>query len=111
MWVCQLKCIAFRVIDCQYSFINALTKLIYQITHEIRYWFVYQLKACCGYLKMQLHPSNCLGIAKFADSQSCLKLYQDAREFAYREFIQLKQHQEFLEMESKGKSLFLSFSA
>ena len=62
-------------------------------------------KACCGYLKMQLHPSNCLGIAKFADSQSCLKLYQDAREFAYREFIQLSKHQEFLEMESKGGSL------
>ena len=54
---------------------------------------------------MQLHPSNCIGIAKFADSQSCLKLYQDAREFAYREFIQLSKHQEFLEMESKGVSL------
>ena len=56
---------------------------------------------------MQLHPSNCIGIAKFADSQSCLKLYQDAREFAYREFIQLSKHQEFLEMESKGVSLNL----
>ena len=27
------------------------------------------VEACCSYLKKQLHPSNCLGIAAFADVQ------------------------------------------
>lgn len=27
------------------------------------------VEACCAYLKKQLHPSNCLGIAAFADAQ------------------------------------------
>merc|ERR1711953_1227789 len=57
------------------------------------------VEACCKYLKLQLHPSNCLGIAKFADSQSCLKLYHDARSFAFREFTKLPKYQEFLELE------------
>ena len=54
--------------------------------------------ACCCYLKKQLHPSNCLGIAKFADAQSCPGLFRDASQFARREFCQLPKHQEFLEL-------------
>ena len=32
------------------------------------------VEACCAYLRKQLHPSNCLGIAAFADSQGKLTL-------------------------------------
>ena len=56
--------------------------------------------ACCAYLKKQLHPSNCLGIAKFADAQSCPRLLRAAKDFARRQFTQLPRHQEFLELEA-----------
>ena len=47
--------------------------------------------ACCDYLRHQLHPSNCLGIAKFADAQSCPQLYEAAATFARRQFCQLQE--------------------
>ena len=38
-------------------------------------------EACCGYLVKQLHPSNCLGIRSFADSQSCPDLHRVAHNY------------------------------
>lgn len=32
------------------------------------------VSACCAFLKKQLHPSNCIGICLFADTQGCLSL-------------------------------------
>lgn len=37
--------------------------------------------ACCGFLKRQLHPSNCIGICLFADQQGCVDLQQAAHAY------------------------------
>ena len=39
------------------------------------------VEACSSFLIRQLHPSNCLGIRLFADSQSCSRLLQVAHEY------------------------------
>lgn len=39
------------------------------------------VEACSTFLIRQLHPSNCLGIRLFADSQSCTRLLQVAHEY------------------------------
>lgn len=38
-------------------------------------------KACCSFLKKQLHPSNCIGICLFADRQSCDDLKRVAQKY------------------------------
>lgn len=38
-------------------------------------------KACCAFLKKQLHPSNCIGICLFADRQSCIDLKKAAQSY------------------------------
>lgn len=46
------------------------------------------VEACSSFLIRQLHPSNCLGIRLFADSQSCCRLLQVAHEYtAVSDFI------------------------
>jgi len=37
--------------------------------------------ACCSFLSKQLHPSNCLGIRQFADTQGCSQLYREANDY------------------------------
>lgn len=39
------------------------------------------VEACSTFLIRQLHPSNCLGIRLFADSQSCTRLLQVAHSY------------------------------
>ena len=39
---------------------------------------------CCQFLKEQLQPSNCLGIAAIADGFSCEELWSEARKFAVK---------------------------
>jgi kelch-like protein 1/4/5 len=39
------------------------------------------VEACSSFLIRQLHPSNCLGIRFFADSQSCTRLLQVAHNY------------------------------
>ena len=39
------------------------------------------VEACSTFLIRQLHPSNCLGIRLFADSQSCTHLLQVAHDY------------------------------
>jgi kelch-like protein 1/4/5 len=39
------------------------------------------VEACSTFLIRQLHPSNCLGIRLFADSQSCTRLLQVAHDY------------------------------
>ena len=34
------------------------------------------VEACCSFFKKVLHPSNCIGIRLFADSQSCIQVNQ-----------------------------------
>lgn len=48
--------------------------------------------ACCAFLKKQLDPCNCLGIALFAEQQSCMNLHKSALEYTYQHFMQVIMH-------------------
>lgn len=37
--------------------------------------------ACCSFLMKQLHPSNCIGIRLFADTQGCMELLKVAHNY------------------------------
>lgn len=39
-------------------------------------------EACCEFLQCQLHPTNCLGIQRFADLHDCSELLEASRRFA-----------------------------
>lgn len=49
--------------------------------------------ACCAFLKKQLDPCNCLGIAFFAEQQSCMNLHKSALEYTYQHFMQVNRCQ------------------
>jgi hypothetical protein len=53
--------------------------------------------ACCSFLAGQLHPSNCLGIRKFADIHSCYNLWKKCNIFMQQRFPEVALHEEFLE--------------
>ncbi|CAH8617584.1 unnamed protein product [Heterobilharzia americana] len=56
---------------------------------------------CCEFLQSQLHPSNCLGIQKFADLHNCQDLLDFSRRFTEQHFGELlKQDDEFLKLNS-----------
>lgn len=50
---------------------------------------------CCQFLKEQLHPSNCLGIAAVAGGFSCEELWSEARKYAVKHFTQVIKCDEF----------------
>ncbi|XP_022644113.1 kelch-like protein 2 isoform X2 [Varroa destructor] len=52
--------------------------------------------ACCDFLHRQLHPSNCLGIRRFADLHGCAELVAVADSFIEQNFVEVVQHEEFL---------------
>ncbi|CAH8490674.1 unnamed protein product [Dicrocoelium dendriticum] len=53
--------------------------------------------ACCEFLQSQLHPSNCLGIQRFADLHDCPDLLAYSRRFTEQHFGELlQQDDEFL---------------
>nr|CAB3260019.1 kelch-like protein 5 [Phallusia mammillata] len=52
--------------------------------------------AGCSFLMKQLHPSNCLGIRAFADTQSCHKLLNAAHEYTMDHFTEVTHNKEFL---------------
>lgn len=53
---------------------------------------------CCTFLKRQLDPSNCLGIALFADHLNCDSLMTVAMEYTHKHFEQVCGNQEFLQL-------------
>ncbi|KAK2579589.1 hypothetical protein KPH14_010884 [Odynerus spinipes] len=54
------------------------------------------VKACCRFLRKQLHPSNCLGIRMFADIQGCVGLLKQAHAYTTEHFMEVIKNQEFL---------------
>ncbi|XP_021936868.1 kelch-like protein 5 isoform X2 [Zootermopsis nevadensis] len=52
--------------------------------------------ACCSFLMKQLHPSNCIGIRLFADTQGCMDLLKVAHNFTTEHFMEVIPNQEFL---------------
>ncbi|CAH8566356.1 unnamed protein product [Schistosoma turkestanicum] len=54
---------------------------------------------CCEFLQFQLHPSNCLGIQRFADLHNCQDLLDFTRRFTEQHFGELlKQDDELLKL-------------
>lgn len=47
------------------------------------------VEACSRFLAHQLHPSNCLGIAVFAEHQACGSLLQEATAYTSQHFMQV----------------------
>lgn len=56
------------------------------------------VEACSRFLANQLHPSNCLGIAVFAEHQSCKSLLHQAEAYTSEHFMQVIKNQEFLQL-------------
>lgn len=63
---------------------------MFQMTHVI--------EACCTFLEHQLDPSNCIGIARFAQEHGCHDLFQKASDYANTEFSKVSLHEEFLQL-------------
>lgn len=58
------------------------------------------VNACCNFLAKQLHPSNCLGFALFAEQQSCHTLFQLSTSYTSQHFMQVCKNQEFYQLSS-----------
>ncbi|NXX23176.1 KEAP1 protein, partial [Podargus strigoides] len=56
------------------------------------------VRACSHFLLQQLHPSNAIGIAAFADQIGCLDLHHKAREYIYMNFGEVSKQEEFLHL-------------
>ncbi|XP_059619352.1 kelch-like protein 5 [Phlebotomus argentipes] len=65
------------------------------------------VKVCCALLERHLNPSNCLGLADFADQLSCESLEKAARKYISQHFLQVYKNGEFLQLsvEQLGKLL------
>lgn len=50
---------------------------------------------CCQFLLDHLHPSNCIGISLFAESQGCWKLHQASYNYIMEHFMDVIQNLEF----------------
>ncbi|XP_054830750.1 kelch-like protein 35 [Eublepharis macularius] len=58
-------------------------------------------EACIGFLEGQLHPSNCLGIKRFANSFSIPSLVEKSKRCLLEGFAEVSHHQEFLDLEAE----------
>ncbi|XP_018011963.1 kelch-like protein 5 [Hyalella azteca] len=56
------------------------------------------VSVCCGFLASQLHPTNCIGIQLFAESQSCSDLQLAAQKYTAEHFSEVCTQQEFLQL-------------
>ena len=63
---------------------------------------------CCGFLKEQLHPSNCLGITELADRFSCKELWSEAHKFTVRNFLEVCKFEEFKSLPLSGVKALLT---
>lgn len=56
------------------------------------------LQECCNFLEHELHPSNCIGITKFAEIHACYELYEKSFSFLLKNFTDVLQYEEYLEL-------------
>ncbi|XP_040576158.1 kelch-like protein 3 [Lepeophtheirus salmonis] len=54
---------------------------------------------CCEFLLGQLHPSNCLGINRFADIHGCIDLVESTHKYIEGHFTEVLDSEEFLCLE------------
>lgn len=53
---------------------------------------------CCHFLETHLDPYNAIGIAEFANQHGCTALTRVAREFIDKNFAEVSQNEEFLQL-------------
>lgn len=63
---------------------------------------------CCQFLKEQLQPSNCLGIAAIAGGFSCEELWSEARKYAVKHFNEVIKCDEFKDLSLEAVKELLS---
>lgn len=56
-------------------------------------------EACCEFLVEQLHPSNCLGIAKFGEAYACPVLAKMAKKYTQDHFQEAVEQEEFSQLQ------------
>lgn len=67
--------------------------------------------ACSDFLSQQLHPSNCLGIANFAEVHGCVELTQTSREYILDHFMEVVRCDEYIQLSREAlKQLITSDS-
>ena len=64
------------------------------------------VERCCEFLIKELTPSNCLGILLFSNVYSCEGLYNAVLNFTQRNFSEVIQNDEFLQLDLKTLLLF-----
>uniref|UniRef100_A0A670HPP8 BTB domain-containing protein n=1 Tax=Podarcis muralis TaxID=64176 RepID=A0A670HPP8_PODMU len=57
--------------------------------------------ACVAFLEGELHPHNCLGILKVANSFSIPSLTESSKKCLLEGFVEISHHKEFLELDAK----------
>ncbi|XP_060091332.1 kelch-like protein 35 [Heteronotia binoei] len=57
-------------------------------------------EACVDFLEDQLHPSNCLGLRRFADTFSIPSLAEKSKRVMLDGFVEVSHHEEFLDLEA-----------
>lgn len=55
------------------------------------------VESCTDYLKSELHPSNAVGIYRFAEGHNCETLEKVALSYVHRHFPQVCESEEFLD--------------
>ncbi len=59
----------------------------------------YVVHKCCTFLTTQLHPTNCIGISRFAEMHACHELYEKSVQYLMENFIDvLIDSEEFLQL-------------
>lgn len=64
--------------------------------------------ACCNFLSGQIHPSNCLGIAAFAEAHGCTALKDVAMEYVRDHFKDVIHCEEFQQLSQQDAKALLS---
>lgn len=55
------------------------------------------VEGCCDFLCVELHPTNALGILRFAEAHHCEQLAESAQQFVYTNFTQVALEDELLD--------------
>ncbi|XP_041267920.1 kelch-like protein 8 isoform X2 [Onychostruthus taczanowskii] len=67
-------------------------------------------KACCEYMKLHFHPSNCLAVRAFAESHNRIDLMDMADQFACEHFTEVMECEDFVGVSPQHLHKLLSSS-
>ncbi|KAM9026025.1 LOW QUALITY PROTEIN: kelch-like protein 8 [Ara ararauna] len=67
-------------------------------------------KACCEYMKLHFHPSNCLAVRAFAESHNRIDLMEMADQYACQHFTEVVECKDFVSVSPQHLHKLLSSS-